>query len=193
MNRLANFIPVLLAGMLIAGCSPNKQDQKNESTQQGDELPHDPYSAQLHPAAKKSTLTDFETELVSGESFRLSEQKGKVVLLNIWATWCPPCEEETPDLVELYEQYRDHDVLFLGISIDEQGKSVVLPFIEKHNVTYPMTIDDGTIMDKYGPLMGVPTTYIVDRDGNLRYFATGAVTKKEIAPRLEKLINEKGR
>lgn len=176
--------------IVVVGCSSEDKNQDSQQVQAHDELPHDPYSAPLHAASKEAKLTDFETELLSGETFRLSNQQGNVVLLNIWATWCPPCEEETPDLVELYEKYQDKGVEFLGISIDEQGESVVKPFVNKYDVSYPITIDDGSIMDKYGPLMGVPTTYIVDREGNLRYFATGAVTKKEIEPRLQKLLGK---
>lgn len=195
MNPFSKIIllPFLLFAsfVLIISCSPEKEKQQNQQGKARNELPHDPYSAPLHASSKETKLADFETKLLSGETFHLSDQQDKVVLLNIWATWCPPCEEETPDLVDLYEKYRDKGVVFLGISIDEQGASVVKPFVKKYDVTYPITIDDGSIMDKYGPLMGVPTTYIVDAKGNLRYFATGAVTKKEIEPRLEKLINEK--
>ncbi|MBN2732275.1 MAG: TlpA family protein disulfide reductase [Balneolaceae bacterium] len=182
---------LLILSILVVSCSSEDKNKDTQHAQARNELPHDPYSAPLYAASKKTKLADFEAKLLSGETFRLSDQEGKVVLLNIWATWCPPCEEETPDLVDLYEKYRDKGVVFLGISIDEQGASVVKPFVKKYDVTYPITIDDGSIMDKYGPLMGVPTTYIVDAKGNLRYFATGAVTKKEIEPRLEKLINEK--
>ena len=181
---------LLAVGLLLVSCSSENKKKAKESVQVKDELPHDRYSAPLYQASKKSPAQDFETELLNGESFQLSNQKGKVVLLNIWATWCPPCEEETPDLVDLYEKYRGQGVEFLGISIDEQGKSVVQPFVEKYEVTYPITIDDGTIMEKYGPLMGVPTTYLIDKQGNLRYFATGAVTIKELEPRLEKLLEE---
>lgn len=180
----------ILFVLLIAGCSAEKQKSTYTQAATADTLPHDPYSVKLHAASRESELADFETKLISGKSFRLSEQKGKVVLINIWATWCAPCEEETPDLVDLYKKYKDRGVEFIGISIDEQGRSVVVPFVNKHNVPYPIAIDNGSIIKKYGPLMGVPTTYIVGREGNLRYFATGALTKDEIEPRLQKLLNE---
>ncbi|MDX1619039.1 MAG: hypothetical protein R3224_09655, partial [Balneolaceae bacterium] len=63
-------------------------------------------------------------------------------------------------------------------------------FMEKFDVTYPMVIDDGTIMEKYGPTMGIPTTYIIDKQGDLRYFAVGALTNKELEPRLKELLQE---
>lgn len=183
-------ISLLFTGMMLqAGCSSeNKSESRSAAVQ--DTLPHDPYSAPLNAASQKAEAQDFETTLLSGEQFQLSDQRGKVVLINIWATWCPPCEEETPALNEIYENYRGQGVEFLGVSIDEQGESVVKPFVEKYEVSYPITIDDGTIMDKYGPTMGVPTTYIIDQEGNLRYFATGAITKAELEPRLQKLLKE---
>lgn len=151
----------------------------------------DPSSAPLHPAREVAPATDFEITLLNGETFRLSEQEGKVVLMNIWATWCPPCREETPDLVDLYNKYRDDGFVTLGVSIDEQGLSVVRPFMEEFKVNYPMYIDnDEIVISKYGPVMSIPTTYIIDRTGNLRYFAVGALTKIELEPRIQQLLAE---
>ncbi|MCW9705432.1 TlpA disulfide reductase family protein [Fodinibius salsisoli] len=150
----------------------------------------DPYSAPLYAAQNEAEAKNFSVKLVGGEQFQLAEKQGQVVLLNIWATWCAPCREETPELVDLYEKYKEKGFVILGVSIDEQGMSVVKPFIEEYEVNYPMVIDDGTIMDKYGPTMGVPTTYIIDKRGNLRYFAVGAVTSKELEPRIKALLDE---
>lgn len=188
-NAFIYLLAAAFALIAITSCSSDNESQ-NQSQTVSDSLPHDPYSAPLNPASRKAQAQDFTTTLLNGDSFTLSDQQGKVVLLNIWATWCPPCEEETPALNDLYEKYRDQGVEFLGISIDEQGRSVVKPFVEKYDVSYPITIDDGSIMEKYGPTMGVPTTYLLDKEGNLRYFATGAITKEELEPRLQKLINE---
>lgn len=174
--------------------------KKNESQQQAQQSENgaaqrverlDPASAPLHRAQQEAQATDFEVTLLNGEKFRLSDQKGKVVLMNIWATWCPPCREETPELEDLYRKYKNDGYVTLGVSIDEQGESVVRPFMEEFDVTYPMYIDtDGTVMDKYGPTMGIPTTYIIGRQGKLRYFAVGAVTKKELEPRIKELLAE---
>ncbi|MAO65107.1 MAG: alkyl hydroperoxide reductase [Balneola sp.] len=190
----------ILSGLLILLTACGAKD--NESTQQQMKQSEsasaqrverlDPASAPLYAAQKEAPATDFEVTLLSGETFRLSDQKGKVVLMNIWATWCPPCREETPDLMDLYQKYKNEGYVTLGVSIDEQGESVVRPFMEEFNVTYPMYIDtDGTVMDKYGPTMGIPTTYIIGRQGKLRYFAVGAVSKKELEPRIKELLAER--
>lgn len=171
------------------GCSSNESEQSQQTKPTTVEQ-LDPYSAPLYAASNEAQAKDFSVELVGGNEFQLDKQQGKVVLLNIWATWCAPCREETPELVDLYNEYKDQGLVILGVSIDEQGMSVVEPFIEKYKVNYPMVIDDGTIMDKYGPTMGIPTTYIIDKKGNLRYFAVGAVTIKELEPRVKTLLNE---
>lgn len=177
----------LMVSFVLAGCSSESQDGslKNDPLKQ-----LDPYSARLYPAQKKAEARNFEVNTVNGDIFKLSNYSGKVVLLNIWATWCAPCREETPDLEELYTKYREKGLLVLGVSIDKQGESVVKPFMEEYGVSYPVVIDDGTIMEKYGPTMGIPTTYIIDKEGKLRYFAVGALTQKELEPRLQELLVE---
>lgn len=179
---------LLLTGFLLAGCSSDQDGNANSrrATEPLEQL--DPSSAPLYPAQREAKARDFEVELVNGDRFALSEQKGKVVLLNIWATWCSPCHEETPDLVELYNKYEEQGLVVLGVSIDKQGKSVVKPFMEKYDVNYPIVIDDGTIMDKYGPTMGIPTTYIIGTEGTLEYFAVGAITNREVEPRIRKML-----
>lgn len=178
----------LIFSVVLSGCSSEQNNSPSkQKTEPLEQL--DPYSARLYPAQQAARARDFEVTLENGESFSLSKQKGKVVILNIWATWCAPCHEETPDFVDLYEKYKEQGLVILGVSIDKQGESVVKPFMERYNVSYPVVIDRGTIMDKYGPTMGIPTSYIIGREGNLQYFAVGALTKKELEPRIEKLLN----
>ncbi|MDZ7689748.1 MAG: TlpA disulfide reductase family protein [Balneolaceae bacterium] len=185
-NIFRVFFGILCIALLV-GCG-SENSNKSKPTEPLERL--DPTSAALYPARQQAKANDFTAKLMSGESFQLSAQKGKVVLMNIWATWCAPCHDETPDFVDLYEQYRDQGLVVLGVSIDEQGRSVVKPFMEKYSVTYPMVIDDGTIMEKYGPTMGIPTSYIINKQGNLEYFSVGALTKKELEPRLKELLEE---
>ncbi len=194
MNSRSYFL-LVIALLIFLGCSSENNSNTNTRVTDTGVAPEpveqlDPYSATLYPAKKEAKAQDFSVSLVNGESFQLSEQQGKVVIMNIWATWCAPCHDETPDFVDLYNRYKDEGLVILGVSIDEQGKSVVKPFMEKYEVNYPMVIDDGSIMDKYGPTMGIPTTYIINKKGNLQYFAVGALTQKELEPRISRLLNE---
>ncbi len=191
MNSKLPFLLVLSLILFISCTSEDKNDKTGNTRLASEPLEkEDPYSVPLYPAKQEAKAQDFTADLLSGDSFQLSAQQGKVVIMNIWATWCAPCHDETPDFVDLYNQYKDRGLIVLGVSIDEQGKSVVEPFMEKYSVNYPMVIDDGTIMDKYGPTMGIPTTYIINKKGNLQYFAVGALTKKELEPKIVKLLNE---
>ncbi len=184
-------LTIMLLLFLLAGCSSDEQKKDTGPRLASEPLERvDPYSAPLYPAKQQAKAKDFTADLLGGGTFTLSGHRDEVIIMNIWATWCAPCHDETPDFVDLYEKYKERGLLVLGVSIDEQGPSVVKPFMEKYEVTYPMIIDDGTVMDKYGPTMGIPTSYIIDKKGHLRYFAVGALTKKELEPKLVKLLNE---
>ena len=180
-----------LTAFVLLSCTSDKPESTGFAMADEPLEQVDPNSAPLYPSKKQAKAKDFSVTLTNGDSFKLSEYKGRVVIMNIWATWCAPCHAETPDFVDFYNEYKDKGLTILGVSVDEQGKSVVQPFIEKYNVTYPMVIDkDNTIMDKYGPTMGIPTSYIIDKSGNLRYFALGALTQKELQPKVDKLLAE---
>ena len=151
----------------------------------------DSTSAPLYKATRDAKAIDLKLDLLNGNTFHISEQEGKVLLINIWATWCKPCHEETPDLVDLYNEYKEEGFVILGVSTDEKGKKVVPDFVDKYNVPYPIYIDKNKKVEEvYGPYMAIPTTYIINKDGLVRYFATGAVTKKELEPRIKKLLNQ---
>jgi len=131
---------------------------------------------------------DFTLETMNGERFTLSDHEGKVVVLNVWATWCPPCRKEIPDFIEIQEEMRE-EVLFVGISVDKEGWEVVRPFAEEYDINYPLVVDDGTINRKYGPFRGIPTTFIINKKGKVEFVAPGMVSKSDIKPALEELAS----
>ncbi|MDZ7715155.1 MAG: TlpA disulfide reductase family protein [Balneolaceae bacterium] len=191
MSYLYKAVLISLSFFILGSCASEEPESSGFAMADEPLEKVDPNSAALYPSKKKTKAKDFTVTLTNGEQFQLSEYRGRVVIMNIWATWCAPCHAETPDFVDFYNEYKDKGLTILGVSVDEQGKSVVQPFIEKYNVTYPMVIDkDNTIMDKYGPTMGIPTSYIIDKEGNLRYFALGALTQKELKPKVDKLLSE---
>lgn len=125
---------------------------------------------------------------MSGEPFTLSDHEGKVVVLNVWATWCPPCRKEIPDFIEIQEEMRE-EVLFVGVSVDKEGWEVVRPFAKEYDINYPLVVDDGTINRKYGPFRGIPTTFIINKKGKVEFVAPGMVSKSDIKPALEELAS----
>ena len=108
---------------------------------------------------------DFTLTELGGKTWTLKEQRGKVVLLNFWATWCPPCRKEMPDLESLYKQFKDRGLLILAISDEDAGK--VAPFIAEQKVTYPILLDPGRKVNELFQIEGIPKTFIYDRNGKL--------------------------
>lgn len=131
---------------------------------------------------------DFTLERLNGETFHLSDHRGSVVVINFWATWCPPCRDEIPEFVELQNEM-EGDVLFVGVSLDEGDPGKVRAFVEKLDVNYPVGIDDGKVVEKFGPIPGLPTTFVVDREGNARLQALGKLTVTDLRPVLETLAD----
>ena len=125
--------------------------------------PGRPSAPLVGQSASVFTLTDLE-----GKSVSLSEFKGKVVLLDFWATWCPPCAKEIPHFIELYEQYKEQGFEMVGISVDKEGIDVIKPFVEQHRVNYPILIADGRVTQLYGGISSIPTTFLIDKEGKIQ-------------------------
>jgi len=133
------------------------------------------YAAGLQEiAAVGSRAPDFRLQDITGETFRLSELRGRPVLLNFWATWCPPCIEEAPALEALHQRYGDR-LAVVGVDRLEAAPAV-LEFRDRFGLTYPLLLDrDGAVGDRYG-VRGLPETWLIDADGTARFHRRGAVT-----------------
>jgi len=121
--------------------------------------------ARLAADDTKRQSADFTLTDLTGKSWHFRDLKGKVVLVNFWATWCPPCRKEMPDLQALYDKYKDKGFLVLSISDEETAK--VSPFIVERQITYPVLLDPGRkVNDAFG-VEGIPKSFVYDRDGKL--------------------------
>ena len=117
--------------------------------------------------AKGLRAPNFSLPGLDGRMVSLTDYKGKVVLLNIWATWCPPCVEEMPSMEKLYQELQGEGFEILAVSIDESGAQDMLPFMKKHKLSFPALIDSkGTLKGLY-QTTGVPESFIIDKDGIL--------------------------
>ena len=114
---------------------------------------------------KRREQADFTLTELGGKTWTLKEQRGKVVVLNFWATWCPPCRKEMPDLESLYQQFKDQGLVILAISDEDAGK--VAPFIAEQKVTYPILLDPGRKVHELFQIEGIPKTFVYDRTGKL--------------------------
>lgn len=118
--------------------------------------------------AQQQTQTkapDFTLPDLNGKAFSLSELEGKVVILNFWATWCPPCVVEIPHFIDLYKEYKGQGLEVVGVSLDRGGVKVVKSFVEKNEMTYPVVIGNQKVAEDYGGIRGIPTTFVIDRQG----------------------------
>lgn len=113
-------------------------------------------------AAPNWKLTGLDGNLVS-----LSDFAGKVVVLDFWATWCPPCRQEIPDFVKLQEKFRDKGLVVVGVSLDQQGAETVKSFAKEHGINYPVVLANKDTLKAYGDVQSIPTTFIINREGKI--------------------------
>jgi len=121
--------------------------------------------ARLEADDIKRQKADFTLSDLQGKSWHLRELKGKVVLVNFWATWCPPCRKEMPDLQTLYDKYKDQGLVVLAISDEDTAK--VSPFIAERQISYPVLLDPGRKVNEAFIVEGIPKSFVYDREGNL--------------------------
>jgi peroxiredoxin len=120
---------------------------------------------------------DFTLTELNGKTWTLKELRGKVVLVNFWATWCPPCRKEMPYLETLYKQFKDQSLVILAISDEDESK--VKPFIAEQKVTYPILLDPGRKVNELFEIEGIPKTFVYDRNGKLVAQSIDMRTRKQ--------------
>lgn len=133
---------------------------------------------------------DFVLRDAEGRSVRLSEYRGRVVLLNFWATWCLPCTVEVPMLVDFQESYRNRGLAVLGVSLDADGWKTVKPYVDARRVNYPVMIGNGEVAQAYGGLEVIPTTLVIDRSGRIAATHFGLCRKDEYEADIRAVLDE---
>jgi len=150
---------------------------------------------QYMPSIDLSTVDgqapNFVAQTMEGERFRLRDYRGEVVVVNVWATWCPPCRVEMPGFVDLQRELEDEGVQFVGLSVDRGGASAVRPFAEEKNINFPQIIDPA-LAARHFPGEVVPRTYLIDKQGRIRYQHSGVLLKWALDDALRRLANEPG-
>ena len=133
--------------------------------------------SKLEDGDRSREHADFTLNDLEGKPWSLQALHGKVVLVNFWATWCPPCRKEMPDLDKLYQQFKDQGVLILAISDEDISK--VQPFIAEHHYTYPILVDPGSKVHQTFRVEGIPKSFVYDRNGKLAAEAIDMRTRKQ--------------
>ena len=132
--------------------------------------------------------------LNSEAQVNLSDYRGKVVVLDFWATWCPPCRKGIPDLIELKNDYKNDDVEVIGISLDSftrggETKNDVVPFIKEYGINYPIVIGDPTVAQNYGGINSIPTSFVIDKDGFIVSYYQGLIEKSQYIKDINKALS----
>jgi len=176
----------LVAGTYFADKATRVPRKTASASVRSTGMPDDPA---VGTPAPQVTLKD-----INDKDITLADLKGKVVLINFWATWCAPCREEIPWLIDIQQKYSAKGFTVLGVAMDEEGKSVVAPWVAKERfdvngqklaMSYPIVIGNDAAAEKFGGLFGFPTSILVSRDSKQIKRITGIISKDEISKEIE--------
>ena len=171
-TSLKTLAAIAVASALVTGCSTSRARALAASD-----------------SARKAA-PDFSFTAANGSVIKLSDYKGKVVLLNFWATWCGPCKVEIPWFIEFEKTYKDRGFATLGISMDEDGWKAVKPFVSQKAINYPIMIGDDRVAGLYGGIDSLPSTFLIDREGRIASTHLGLVRKQDYEAEIQGLIGQ---
>ena len=141
-------------------------------------------------ASSNAALPTFELTTLDGTPISDSSLRGKVVLLNFWATWCPPCRVEMPGFQHTYERLRERGFVVVGIAMDASGSAAVARFLGDHHITYPVAMASPGIVASFGGVSLLPTSFLIDREGRIRNEVKGMFASVTLAQAVERLLAE---
>jgi cytochrome c biogenesis protein CcmG/thiol:disulfide interchange protein DsbE len=144
----------------------------------------------LHSSGERKPAPAFKLKDSSGGEVQLADLKGKVVLLNFWATWCGPCEVEIPWFIEFERKYKDRGFTVLGVSFDDDGWISVRPYMAAHKINYRIAIGSDELSQVYGGVDSLPTSFIIDRNGRIAATHVGLVDKRDYQDEIIKLLED---
>ncbi|MCB2198715.1 TlpA family protein disulfide reductase [bacterium] len=190
---------VLVAGLTAVGCSKQADTQteaKAETTEQvqtqetsmGNEDAKAIKAAGLIPQAEAPMAPQWTLPATDGTSHSLADFSGKVIILDFWDTWCPPCKKEIPGFIELQNQYGDDGLVVIGAAFGRDGQAAVAQFVKDWEMNYPVVIADGKTNQMYGGIRSIPTTFIIDRTGRARAKHVGYVDKAVFEQQVKALL-----
>jgi peroxiredoxin len=136
----------------------------------------------------RTPAPDWQLPDLNGKSVKFSDFRGKVVILDFWATWCAPCRVEIPHFVELQKQYSDKGLTVIGVSLDEQGPEVAKKFVKRLGVNYTIVIGNQKVVEAYGGVYVIPTTFVIDRQGRIASEHIGYDDKAAFEKEIQSLL-----
>jgi peroxiredoxin len=146
------------------------------------------HAQSVKEAKDRKEAPDFELKDMNGKTVKLSDFRGKAVMVDFWATWCGPCQIEIPWFIDFERKYKDQGFAVIGVAMDDEGWPVVKPFLEQMKMNYRVVIGNDRTADLYGGIEALPTTVLIDRDGRIASMHVGLAGKKEFQDAIEKLL-----
>lgn len=135
---------------------------------------------------KGEIAPDFELETIEGETVKLSDYRGQKVIVNFWATWCPPCRAEIPDFRQIYDEMDDVEILAVNMTDTESDRDKVEPFVDDFEMEFPVPMDEDSSVATTYEVVAYPTSYMIDSDGHIQFKAPGAMNYDIMKQELEK-------
>jgi peroxiredoxin len=166
-------LTALLLGCMFSGCSSTSLEVR---------------AASVKADKDRKPAPDFALKDADGKVVHLSDYRGKVVLLDFWATWCGPCKIEIPWFMDMQRQDKDRGFEVLGVAMDDEGWEAVKPFVSKIGVNYRIVIGNDTTAQLYGGVDALPTTFLIDRTGRIAAVHIGLTSKKDFEDGVEQLL-----
>jgi peroxiredoxin len=160
--------------LLLASCSRPSSSPTRELKSQGQRKP----------------APNFSLKDADGNAVNLADYRGKVVLINFWATWCGPCEAEIPWFIEFEKKYKDQGFAVLGVSMDDDGWKSVRPYIASHKINYRIMIGSEVVSQQFGEIEALPTSFVLDREGRIASNHVGLVDKVDYQNEITKLLQD---
>ncbi|HTP80158.1 MAG TPA: TlpA disulfide reductase family protein [Bacteroidota bacterium] len=139
---------------------------------------------------ERKKAPNFSLKTADGLVVELQKLRGKVVVINFWATWCGPCRAEIPGFVDVYERYKSKGLEVIGISVDNGGWTDVQPFVKRYGIPYPIVLDDGKTVRRYGNIAAIPTTFIIDQKGFIVERHIGSIPRDEFEAMVKGLLGQ---
>ena len=169
----ARFAAAILLGCFLQSCSSG---------------PHTVKAASVKPAQERKDAPEFTLKDADGKVVRLADYRGKVVLLDFFATWCGPCKIEIPWFTEMERKNKDRGFAVLGVSMDDEGWEVVKPFLAELGVNYRVVIGNDATAQMYGGVDALPTTFLIDQSGKIAAVHVGLASKKDFEDGIQQLL-----